>query len=144
MAYAQFIAALCKTAKAKQRVTAKAHEDYSNPKFSMRCWLISLGLSGEEFKQTRKLLLRNLSGNSAFSKGKQPVYTAHCYTYPHGSEEDAMDCETVDFPSLTKAKAHCDAFLQDCESLKFAGAHVENEDGKYVYEILVDGTVECK
>jgi hypothetical protein len=49
MAYAQFIAALCKTAKAKQRVTAKAHEDYSNPKFSMRCWLISLGLSGDEF-----------------------------------------------------------------------------------------------
>jgi hypothetical protein len=99
---------------------------------------------GDEYKNARSLLLRNLSGNSAFSKGKQPVYTAHCYTYPNGSEEDAMDCETADFPSLAKAKAHCDEFLQDCESLKFAGTHVEDEDGKYVYEISVDGTVEYK
>jgi hypothetical protein len=141
-AYAQFIAQLCKTAKEKKRVTARIRESYDNEKFTMRVFLIGLGMVGSEYGAARKLLMRNLSGNSAFRYGKQPIFTAHCYTYPNGSEEDAMDCETTDFSSLAKAKACCDAFLQDCESVKFAGAHVEDENGKYVYEILTDGTEE--
>ena len=142
-AYAQFISLLCDTAKNKKRVTAKEHPT-DNMKFAMRVWLISLGMVGDEYKAARKILLRNLSGNSSFSKGKRPTYTANCYTYPNGSEEDAMDCESQDFPSLSKAKARCDEFLADCESVKFAGAHVEDENGNYIYTILTDGTVETK
>jgi hypothetical protein len=55
-----------------------------------------------------------------------------------------MDCDTFDFTSLAKAKAKCDGFLADCESLMFAGAHVENDGGDYLYEILTDGTVNEK
>jgi len=139
-AYAQFISLLCDTAKAKKRVTAKERTT-DNMKFAMRVWLISLGMVGKDYGFARKLLTKNLPGNSAFSKGSRPTYTANCYTYPNGEETDPMDCESFEFPSFAKAKARCDEFLADCESLKFAGAHVEDDNGKYVYEILVDGTV---
>jgi hypothetical protein len=142
--YVQFIFALCKTAKEKKRVTAKERGLADNPKYAMRCWLLSLGLIGDEYKNARKLLLANLGGNSSFKGGSRPTYTAHCYTYPNGSEEDAMDCETTEFTSLAKAKAFCDEFLADCESIKFAGAHVEGDSGDYLYEILTDGTVNEK
>jgi hypothetical protein len=142
-AYATLIEKICAAAKEKQRVTAK-ERDVENPKYSMRCWLLSLGFIGDEYKVSRKILLANLGGNSSFKGGSRPTYTAHCYTYPNGSEEDAMDCETFEFTSLAKAKARCDEFLADCESLKYAGAHVEDDNGKYVYEILTDGTVNEK
>jgi hypothetical protein len=142
--YVQFVFALCKTAKEKKRVTAKERGLADNPKYAMRCWLLSLGLIGDEFKNARKLLLARLGGNSSFKGGSRPTYTAHLYTYPNGSEADAMDCETFDFTSLAKAKAKCDEFLADCESLMFAGAHVEGDGGEYLYEILTDGTVNEK
>lgn len=69
-AYAQFIAALCKTAKEKKRVTAKAPEAFENEKFAMRVWLIGLGLIGAEFGAARKLLMRNLGGDSGWRYGK--------------------------------------------------------------------------
>jgi hypothetical protein len=139
--YVQFVFALCKTAKEKKRVTAKERGLADNPKYAMRCWLLSLGLIGDEYKNARKLLLARLGGNSSFKGGRRPTYTAHLYTYPNGEEGEAMDCETFEFTSLTKAKAKCDEFLTDCESLMFAGAHVENDGGDYLYEILTDGTV---
>ena len=139
--YTQFIAALCKMAMAKKRVTAKDRGLTGNPKYVMRCWLLSLGLIGDEFRNARKLLLSKLDGNCSFKGGARPTYTAHCYTHPIGSEEDAMDCETFEFTSLSKAKAFCDGFARDCESLKHAGCHVEDDAGNYLYEILADGTV---
>ena len=39
-----------------------------NPKYTMRCFLIRLGMVGAEFKAARKVILRHLSGNSAFRK----------------------------------------------------------------------------
>lgn len=69
-AYTQFIAALCKTAKEKKRVTAKAPEAFENEKFAMRVWLIGLGMIGAEFSAARKLLMRNLSGDSGWRYGK--------------------------------------------------------------------------
>ena len=142
--YVQFIFALCKTAKEKKRVTAKERGLADNPKYAMRCWLLSLGLIGDEYKNARKLLLANLDGDSSFKGGSRPTYTVNCYTYPNGEETDAMDCETFDFTSLAKAKTRCYEFLADCESLKFAGAHVEDDNGKYIYEILTDVTVNEK
>lgn len=40
-----------------------------NPKYSFRTWLLRLGMIGEEYKTTRKILLANLEGNGAFRKG---------------------------------------------------------------------------
>lgn len=68
--YAQFIAALCTTAKEKKRVTAKAQETFENEKFAMRVWLIGLGMVGKEYAVCRKLLVNDrLGGNSAWRYG---------------------------------------------------------------------------
>ena len=64
-AYARFIAALCAAAKKQRRVTAK-EKQVENEKFAFRVFLIRLGFVGEDYKAARKILLRNLSGNSAF------------------------------------------------------------------------------
>jgi hypothetical protein len=73
--YAKFIAQLCKTAKEKKRVTAKSQEAFENEKFTMRVWLIGLGLIGKDYSQIRKLLTENLSGNAAWRHG-QPTKAA--------------------------------------------------------------------
>ncbi len=67
-AYATLIAKLCEAAKSKTRVTAK-EQVFDNPKYAMRCWLLSLGLIGDEYKSARKILLKNLPGNSAYRSG---------------------------------------------------------------------------
>ena len=64
-AYTALIAKLCEAAKKKKRVTAREHEA-DNPKYAMRCWLLSLGFIGEEYKQARKILLANLKGNGSY------------------------------------------------------------------------------
>lgn len=35
-----------------------------NERFAMRCWLVRLGLIGDEHKETRSVLIRNLTGDS--------------------------------------------------------------------------------
>ncbi len=68
-AYAQFICALCKTALEKKRVTAKGQESYENEKFTLRVFMIGLGLVGKEYALIRKLMLQNLSGCSGWRYG---------------------------------------------------------------------------
>jgi len=68
MAYTKFISALCKMAKEAKRVTASAKET-DNEKYTFRCFLLRLGFIGDEYKTDRKILLKNLSGSSAFRHG---------------------------------------------------------------------------
>jgi len=65
-AYSQFVTALCQTAQAKKRVTAKPQEAFENEKFAMRVWLIGLNMKGAEYSLARKLLMKNLDGNSSW------------------------------------------------------------------------------
>lgn len=37
-----------------------------NPRYTFRCWLIRIGLNGQEFKNCRKHLLSHLEGNIAW------------------------------------------------------------------------------
>ena len=62
-----FISMLCEFAKNQGRINRKP-DTSDNPKYTMRCFLIRLGMVGAEFKTTRKAILRNLTGNSAFRK----------------------------------------------------------------------------
>ena len=64
-AYDHFICALCEMARNQKRITAK-ERDTNNDKYAFRCFLLRLGFIGEEYKQERKILLRNLTGSSAF------------------------------------------------------------------------------
>ncbi len=68
-AYTHFISAICKLTKEAKRVTAKEKE-VDNEKYAFRCFLLRLGFIGTEYKAERKILLRNLSGSSAFKVTK--------------------------------------------------------------------------
>ena len=70
-AYSQFVKAICEMAKRQKYVTAKPCSN-ENDKFTMRLFLVRLGFIGPEFKQARKILLRNLSGNSSWKYGQRP------------------------------------------------------------------------
>ena len=67
-AYMHFVTALCEMAKTQKRITAKEKE-VDNEKYAFRCFLLRLGFIGEQFKAERKILLRNLTGSSAFKSG---------------------------------------------------------------------------
>ena len=62
-----FISMLCEFAKNQGRINRKP-DTSDNPKYTMRCFLIRLGMVEAEFKTARKVILRNLTGNSAFRK----------------------------------------------------------------------------
>lgn len=64
-AYMKFITALVEMAKNQKRITAK-EKAVDNEKYAFRCFLLRLGFIGAEYKNDRKILLRNLSGSSAF------------------------------------------------------------------------------
>jgi hypothetical protein len=66
-AYCKFISMLCEFAKNQSRINNKP-DTTDNPKYTMRCYLLRLGMIGGEYKAVRKVLLRNLSGSSAFRK----------------------------------------------------------------------------
>jgi hypothetical protein len=77
--YTHFVTALCKMAKTQQRVNA-TEKQVENEKYAFRCFLLRLGFVGSEYKNERKILLKNLSGNSAFKNGA-----------PHKAEEVTAD-----------------------------------------------------
>lgn len=77
-AYARFITALCEFAKYLQRVVNKT-DTSDNEKYAFRCFLLRLGMIGEEYKPVRRVLLRRLTGSSAFRHGK-----------PEGGADDAV------------------------------------------------------
>lgn len=76
-AYADFISKTCEMARRQKRVTAKAKE-VENPRYAFRCFLLRLGMIGDEYKISRKVLLQRLTGNSAWKSG-------------HGKEADGHE-----------------------------------------------------
>ena len=69
-AYMHFITALCEMTKNQKRITAK-EKTVENEKYAFRCFLLRLGFIGDEYKAERKILLRNLSGSSAFKSNQR-------------------------------------------------------------------------
>lgn len=66
LAFQQLAAAMVKQALTQKRIQAKTVDDTSE-KYALRVWLLRLGMKGDAYKTTRKLLLNNLSGSAAFS-----------------------------------------------------------------------------
>lgn len=69
-AYQQFINHLIAYAKSRKRVNSQPRE-YENERYSFRCFLLRLGFIGKEYKETRHILLQNLTGNAAFLHTKE-------------------------------------------------------------------------
>ncbi|HES5977278.1 TPA: virulence protein [Streptococcus pyogenes] len=67
-AYTHFIAALGKMSRDLKRISATEKEIH-NEKYAFRCFLLRLGFIGNEYKAERKILLKNLSGNSSWKNG---------------------------------------------------------------------------
>lgn len=67
-AYTRFLAALCKLSKELNRCSGIEHT-VENEKYAFRCFILRLGFIGTDYKEDRKILLQNLSGNSAFKSG---------------------------------------------------------------------------
>lgn len=67
-AYDTFICKLCEMARNQKRVNA-TEKPTDNEKYAFRCFLLRLGFIGAEYKTARKILLKNLSGSSAFKNG---------------------------------------------------------------------------
>ena len=78
VAYNQFISCLATFAKNQKRINNKP-DTSDNEKYAFRCFLLRLGMIGAEYKQARKVLLRNLTGSAAFRHGK-----------PEGETENAV------------------------------------------------------
>ena len=66
--YSHFIAALCEMSRNQKHINA-TDKAVDNEKYAFRCFLLRLGFIGNEYKDERKILLRNLSGSSAFKGG---------------------------------------------------------------------------
>ena len=64
-AYYQLVQGLCKLAQSQQRVNAKERV-VENERYALRVFLLRLGFIGPEYKGSRTVLLRNLSGSAAF------------------------------------------------------------------------------
>ena len=64
-----FVHALCEMACNQKRISVQERE-VENEKYAFRCFLLRLGFIGEEYKVERKILLKNLTGSSAFKNGE--------------------------------------------------------------------------
>ena len=78
-AYAEFISRLCLMARTQKRVTAK-EKIVDNEKYAFRCFLLRLGMIGSAYKESRKILLQNLTGSSAFKSGHRKGDERHAFS----------------------------------------------------------------
>ena len=75
-AYTDFISKLCEMAQKQKRAVAK-EKAVENEKYAFRCFLLRLGMIGDAYKTSRKILLQNLTGSSAFKNGHRKEAASH-------------------------------------------------------------------
>ena len=69
-AYYQLVQGLCELARMQKRVSA-TEQEVENEKYTFRCFLLRLGFIGRAYKDSRRVLLKNLTGNSAFRSAQE-------------------------------------------------------------------------
>ena len=75
-AYTDFISKLCEMAQKQKRAVAK-EKVVENEKYAFRCFLLRLGMIGDDYKTSRRILLQNLTGSSAFKCGHRKEAASH-------------------------------------------------------------------
>lgn len=68
-AYIQFCLAVTHQALSQKKASCRKPQT-DNEKYTFRCWMLRLGLNGDEFKTCRHHFLKNLEGNSAWRHGR--------------------------------------------------------------------------
>ena len=69
-AYYQLVQGLCELARTQKRVSA-TEQEVENEKYAFRCFLLRLRFIGAEYKESRRILMKNLSGNAAFRDARE-------------------------------------------------------------------------
>lgn len=64
-AFRDLVALINEAALRQKRASFKQSQD-DNPKYALRTWLTRLGMNGDEYKESRKVLLGNLRGSGAY------------------------------------------------------------------------------
>ena len=67
----------------------------SNEKYAFRCWLVRLGMVGDDYKVTRKILLSNMPGNSAFRTEDQKEAAIEKLKAKKGEEKKCSEYQTL-------------------------------------------------
>ena len=75
-AYTDFISKLCEMAQRQKRAVAK-EKVVENEKYAFRCFLLRLGMIGDDYKTSRRILLQKLMGSSAFKCGHRKEAASH-------------------------------------------------------------------
>ena len=75
-AYTDFISKLCEMAQRQKRAVAR-EKPTENEKYTFRCFLLRLGMIGDDYKTSRRILLQNLTGSSAFKCGHRKEEASH-------------------------------------------------------------------
>ena len=75
-AYTDFISKLCEMVQRQKRAVAR-EKPTENEKYTFRCFLLRLGMIGDAYKTSRKILLQNLTGSSAFKNGHRKEAASH-------------------------------------------------------------------
>ena len=70
-AYTRLVEKISNEAVEKKRIRPERIGLPDNEKYSFRNWLVTIGMTGDEYKSVRAILLRNLSGHIAFRTKKQ-------------------------------------------------------------------------
>ena len=69
-AYYQLVQGLCELARTQKRVSA-SEQQVENEKYAFRCFLLRLGFIGQDYKDSRRVLLKRLTGNAAFRDARE-------------------------------------------------------------------------
>ena len=111
----------------QKRIQAKDVND-ENEKYAFRTWLLRLGMNGPDFKETRKILMKNLTGHAAFrtdeeaqkffarEKAKRDALKA---AKQAAQEADSSAGETVEQEATEPTQPNCEA---DTAQMLEAGA----------------------
>ena len=102
-AYTQLVEKVCDMAKQQQRVLA-TDKPVDNEKYAFRCFLLRLGFIGEEYAESRRILLQNLSGNGSWKSGETKPRQA-------SAKPEVQNTENTDKPERKgkKSKAKSEA-----------------------------------
>ena len=100
-AYTQLVAKLCEMAKKQKRVTA-TDQPVDNEKYAFRVFLLRLGFIGEEYAESRRILLQNLDGNGSWKSEEARLRNATAKA--EAQEEEAPD-EDGDGPDQPETPA---------------------------------------
>ena len=69
-AYYQLVRGLCELARIQKRVS-ESEQQVDNEKYAFRCFLLRLGFIGQDYKDSRRVLLKRLTGNAAFRDARE-------------------------------------------------------------------------